>query len=80
MAAKCRVVEHLTKMGLPTQFEHLPPAALNAETMLELMRQDKKMQQGAMNLILAHNIGEAFIAKAVDQTQLLAFLTTKLPG
>ena len=35
---------------------------------------DKKAEGGKLTFILAHDIGQAFIAKGVDETKVLAFL------
>ena len=42
--------------------------------LLNLMRQDKKAEGGKLTFILTHAIGESFIAKDVDEDQVLAFL------
>ena len=38
------------------------------------MYQDKKAEGGKLTFILSKGIGEAFIAKGVDETKVLAFL------
>jgi 3-dehydroquinate synthetase len=40
------------------------------------MMQDKKVEKGAMTLILVRRLGEAFVEKAVDTANFLQFLKT----
>ena len=42
--------------------------------LLEAMTQDKKVQNGTMRFILAHGLGDTFIADDVDEDMLRAFL------
>jgi 3-dehydroquinate synthase len=69
-----QVAKHLARAGLPTHTSHikgeLPPAA----DMLKLMFQDKKAVGGKLTFILVRGIGEAFIAKGVDEAEVLRFL------
>ena len=45
------------------------------------MRQDKKVERGRLTFILARGIGESFIARDVEETSVLEFLTKDLqPG
>jgi 3-dehydroquinate synthase len=69
-----KVASHLARAQLPTHVAQIkaqlpPPAKL-----LEIMRQDKKASGGKLTFILARGIGEAFIARDVDDKQLLQFL------
>ena len=41
---------------------------------LEIMRQDKKSVGGKLTLILLRGIGEAFIARDVDERRIITFL------
>ena len=42
------------------------------------MRQDKKVERGALTFILAKGIGRAFIAKGISADEVLAFLEDDL--
>jgi 3-dehydroquinate synthase len=69
-----RVAKHLARANLPIHVSAIkatlpPPAAL-----VEIMRQDKKASGGKLTFILARGIGEAFIAKDVNEHSLLQFL------
>ena len=73
-----RLKAHLKSVGLPAGVEDLPPGAdLNAARLVELMRQDKKVQAGVMTLILARGIGNAYIAEGACEDAILSFLTEK---
>ena len=74
-----RVKTHLAGAGLPVSFADLPPSdALNADTLLRLMMQDKKVEQNTLTLILANAIGDAFIMKKADADDVKRFLEDKL--
>lgn len=71
-----RVAAHLKSVGLPTELEDIPGAGdlPGAEGLLELMRQDKKVRQGRLTLILLREIGNAFATREVEPATLLDFL------
>jgi 3-dehydroquinate synthase len=74
-ADSARLKEHLRLAGLPTGLSDLGAGArLSAETLLARMMQDKKVDKGALTLILVRRLGEAYIEKAVDQAAVLRFL------
>lgn len=55
--------------------EFLPASGeFDASQMLETMRHDKKNQAGKITLILLRSIGEAFVAKDIDENEILSFL------
>jgi 3-dehydroquinate synthase len=72
-----RLKRHLRSAGLPAGLEDVaalpPPAAL-----LDFMRSDKKAEGGRMTLILPRRIGEAFVARDTDESELLAFLEKRV--
>jgi 3-dehydroquinate synthase len=45
---------------------------------MELIGQDKKVQNGALTFILSRGIGDAFIARDVPAEAVRAFLTDQL--
>lgn len=69
-----RVVAHLRAVGLPTRITDIPGFDADAETILDAMRQDKKVHRGALTFILAHGIGQSFIARNVAESDVAAFL------
>ncbi len=55
--------KHLQAIGLPT----LPsPGAMSVDRLIEMMAMDKKAQAGKLTLVLARDIGEAFVLRDVD--------------
>ncbi len=73
-----RVAAHMKSVGLPTRIADIPGDHPSAETMVRLMRQDKKVRAGRMTLILARGIGDAFTTRDVSEDDLLAFLNRSL--
>ncbi|MBZ6377966.1 3-dehydroquinate synthase [Pacificimonas flava] len=72
-----RVETHLLDAGLPVR---IPPGIGSAEALVAHMRQDKKAKAGAVPLILARGIGEAFVWPEADLTDVHNFLTEELRG
>jgi 3-dehydroquinate synthase len=70
-----RVRAHLESAGLVTDLRKLPGAPYDAEKLLALMAGDKKAEAGAITLILARGIGQAFVQKAADPQAIRAALT-----
>jgi 3-dehydroquinate synthase len=73
-----RVAKHLKSAGLPVHASQIPGELPPPATLLDLMRQDKKAQGGRLTFILAHGIGDAFIARDVSDADVLNFLTEDL--
>ena len=73
-----RVERHLAAAGLPTRIQDIARLAPTPDTMLEAMRQDKKVERGRLTFILARGIGESFVARDVPEAQALAFLQGEL--
>jgi len=69
-ADAARVRAHIAAAGLPAA----PPFAADPARLIDHMRQDKKMAAGRLSFILAHGIGQAFVAKDVDLAAVEAFL------
>ena len=61
-----RVRKHLERAGLPSRLSDVPGKLPDADELLELMGQDKKVVNGKLTFILARGIGEAFITRDVD--------------
>ncbi|POF30609.1 3-dehydroquinate synthase [Roseibium marinum] len=75
-----RVRRHLTDVGLPVRTGEIPGQLPPAETLMDIIAQDKKVSRGALTFILTRGIGEAFVEKGVDPAQVLDFLKEKLAG
>jgi 3-dehydroquinate synthase len=61
-----RVRAHLRAMGMKTDLADIPGALPDADALLALMGQDKKVIDGRLRFILARGIGQAFVADGVD--------------
>jgi len=72
-----RVEAHLRDVGLPTRIGEIR-GDLSADTILEAMFQDKKVERGALTFILAQGIGQSFIAKNVSAEDVKAFLRDEM--
>ena len=73
-----RVRAHLKTMGMKTDLADIPGDLPDADGLLMLMGQDKKVIDGRLRFILARGIGEAFVAEDVDPTAVRAVLSNAL--
>jgi len=74
-----RVRNHIAKAGLPASIGDLGSGeTLNAEKLMALMMQDKKVEGGKLTLILARAIGEAVIVKDAPIGDIKEFLKEKI--
>jgi 3-dehydroquinate synthase len=73
-----RAIRHLAAVGLPTHIRDVPAVQTNADALMELIAQDKKVKRGKLTFILVRGIGQAFIAPDVDPAEVRAFLAQKL--
>ncbi|MEK7264619.1 MAG: 3-dehydroquinate synthase [Pseudomonadota bacterium] len=70
-----RLKAHLSACGLPTGLKDISSApAFIADELLAHMMQDKKVESGAITLILLRRLGEAFIEKDDDAATIHEFL------
>src|SRR5262245_6027967 len=72
------VTGHLAAVGLPTRMSAVPGGVPDADRLMELIAQDKKVKRGKLTFILARGIGASFIAPDVDPAEVRAFLVEKL--
>jgi 3-dehydroquinate synthase len=73
-----RLARHLAETGLPTRLSQVRGGLPDADGLLALMAQDKRVKRGALTFILARGIGASFIAPNVDAADVKAFLAEKL--
>ncbi|HEY6601196.1 MAG TPA: 3-dehydroquinate synthase [Xanthobacteraceae bacterium] len=73
-----RVERHLAGVGLPVRVASVPGGLPDADRLMELIAQDKKVKRGKLTFILARGIAASFIAPDVDATEVRAFLVDKL--
>jgi 3-dehydroquinate synthase len=83
-ADAARIERHLTGVGLPTRLQDIAGFAqeglADADALVALMAQDKKVRRGKLTFILLEAIGRAVIAKDVEPTRVRDFLQGKLKG
>ncbi|KRQ13251.1 3-dehydroquinate synthase [Bradyrhizobium sp. DASA03076] len=77
-----RVERHLIAAGLPTRLQDIAGFAqeglADADALMALMAQDKKVKRGKLTFILLEAVGRAVIAKDVEPTPVRDFLKDKL--
>ena len=78
------VQRHLASVGLPTRLQDIAgfqqEGLGDADTLLALMGQDKKVKRGKLTFILLEEIGKAVIVNDVDPAKVRDFLQEKLSG
>ena len=62
-----RVRAHLRDMKMKVDLSDIPGELPDADRLLDLMAQDKKVVDGKQRFILVHGIGEAFVTSDVDR-------------
>jgi 3-dehydroquinate synthase len=77
-AEAARAARHLAAVGLPTHLSTVASLLPDADRLMDLIAQDKKVQRGRLTFILVRGIGQAFVAPDVDAAEVRAFLVEKL--
>ncbi|RWR35268.1 3-dehydroquinate synthase [Sinirhodobacter populi] len=78
--APSRVRAHLKAMGTKVDLSDIPGDLPDADGLIALMAQDKKVLDGRMRFILAHGIGQAFVTSDVPRDLLKTLLQDALRG
>jgi 3-dehydroquinate synthase len=73
-----RAIRHLAGAGLPVSLGEVAGGVPDADRLMDLMAQDKKVKRGKLTFILLRDIGDAYIASDIDPAPLRAFLVEKL--
>ncbi|WP_426410237.1 3-dehydroquinate synthase [Bradyrhizobium ganzhouense] len=77
-----RIERHLIEAGLPTRLQDIAGFAqeglADADALMALMAQDKKVKRGKLTFILLEAVGRAVIAKDVEPAPVRDFLKDKL--
>jgi 3-dehydroquinate synthase len=77
-----RIERHLAEVGLPTHLQDIAGFAqeglADADALMALMAQDKKVRRGKLTFILLEAVGRAVIAKDVEPAPVRDFLKEKL--
>mgnify|MGYP006272121283 CR=1 FL=1 len=73
-----RVAAHFAGMGLKRRLADIPGELPDADGLIRLMGQDKKVRQGRLTFILARGIGAAFVTREADLSAVRAVLEEAL--
>jgi len=77
-----RLERHLVEVGLPTRLQDIAGFAqeglADADALMDLMAQDKKVRRGKLTFILLEAIGSAVIARDVEPARVRDFLRDKV--
>ncbi|MGD8326150.1 MAG: 3-dehydroquinate synthase [Sphingomonadales bacterium] len=73
-----RILNHLKKTDLPIHPKDRGLGDISAATMAAHMRQDKKVSDGQLTLVLAKGLGQAFLTKDVNEDDLLSIMSDYL--
>ncbi|MFT5637852.1 MAG: 3-dehydroquinate synthase [Paracoccaceae bacterium] len=73
-----RVRAHLSDMKMKTDLTDIAGKLPDADGLMALMGQDKKVQDGMLRFILARDIGDSFFAENVDMSVVKSVLTEAL--
>ena len=83
-ADAARVERHLASVGLPTHLQDIAGFAQeglkDADALMALMAQDKKVKRGKLTFILLQAVGRAVVANDIDPALVRDFLQQKLSG
>jgi 3-dehydroquinate synthase len=75
-----RVRAHMRDMGMKVDIADIPGDLPDAEGLLELMGQDKKVVGGQLRFVLTRGIGHAFVTGDVPRNEVLGLLERELAG
>lgn len=73
-----RVRAHFRAMGMKTTLADIDGDLPDADVLIDLMGQDKKVKDGKLVFILARAIGDAFVARDVDPSDVRSVLSDAL--
>jgi 3-dehydroquinate synthase len=76
-----RIQRHLSAAGLPTRLQDIAgfkQERLDADGLMKLMAQDKKVKRGRLTFILLKAIGQAVVSSDVEPSAVRDFLARKL--
>jgi shikimate kinase/3-dehydroquinate synthase len=78
---RARVEAHFRAVGLPASIGEIAGgSAPDADTLLAIMGQDKKVREGRLTLILVRGIGQAFATRDVAIASVRDFLARRIGG
>jgi 3-dehydroquinate synthase len=76
--APSRVAAHLAAMAMKTDLRDVPGDLPDADGLIALMAQDKKVRDGRIAFVLAHDIGAAFLSRDIDPAAVRRLLEDRL--
>jgi 3-dehydroquinate synthase len=76
--APSRVRAHFQSMGMKCDLSEIPGNLPDADGLLSLMGQDKKVRAGVIGFIMARGLGEAFLTWDIDLSILRSVLREQL--
>jgi 3-dehydroquinate synthase len=74
-----RLRAHIAQMGMKCDLRDIPGDLPNAETLFDLMGQDKKVRDGTINFVMARGIGQAFVTSEVSADVVKQVLSESAP-
>jgi 3-dehydroquinate synthase len=79
-----RIARHLAAVGLPTRLQDIAgfsqEGLADADRLMALMAQDKKVKRGRLTFIVLEAIGRAAIRSDIEPAVVRDFLARKLAG
>ncbi len=76
--APSRVREHIKSMGMKCDIKDIAGELPDAETLVDMMAQDKKVLDGQLRFILARGLGESFVTSDVPREAVVRLLKDAL--
>jgi 3-dehydroquinate synthase len=74
-----RVSAHLKAAGLPTRIQDIDAETpADADELVRLMGQDKKVRDGQLTFIMARGIGEAFVTRDITRERVKRFISSEI--
>ncbi len=73
-----RIKKHFSEMGVLNSIKEISGVLPDADSLVKLMFQDKKVVNGNLNLILTKGIGKAFIARDIDPNLIKSVINDSL--
>jgi 3-dehydroquinate synthase len=73
-----RVARHIAATGLPAKAADLTGPLPEADRLMDLIAQDKKVKRGKLTFILVRGIGNALVQNDVDPAEVRTFLAEQL--
>ncbi|MCT4657025.1 MAG: 3-dehydroquinate synthase [Cohaesibacter sp.] len=73
-----RVIAHLEAVGLPTHIGAIAGEKPTSDLLMDFIAQDKKVSRGNLTFILTRGLGQSFVEKGVDPSEVKSFLEEKL--